>query len=250
MLILSRSRNETSFDTELAETLATRFNVKVLSIPFLYDVRSFGPVVRRLQEQNDIELFLVPFPVRATKSLCAFLELSDPVCVDTRSQDIESILNAAEALLANRTDLNRNGLPSQGAPGVERLDEMSVRRWYPLIDKTECIGCLECVNFCLFGVYTIGQNEQPLVDQPDACRNGCPACSRICPGAAILFPMHETPDIAGDSPAEEVRSRQNANTADSERSRHTLKTDIAETKIPDKDELDSLVDEVDNISFE
>jgi ferredoxin len=36
-----------------------------------------------------------------------------------------------------------------------------------------------------------------LVEQPDNCRKGCPACSRVCPQQAIIFPQHKTPAIAG-----------------------------------------------------
>src|SRR5690606_21175948 len=36
-----------------------------------------------------------------------------------------------------------------------------------------------------------------LVEQPDNCRKGCPACSRVCPENAIIFPQHKTPAIAG-----------------------------------------------------
>jgi ferredoxin len=36
-----------------------------------------------------------------------------------------------------------------------------------------------------------------LVEQPDNCRKGCPACSRVCPENAIIFPQHKAPAIAG-----------------------------------------------------
>ena len=36
-----------------------------------------------------------------------------------------------------------------------------------------------------------------LVEQPDNCRKGCPACSRVCPANAIIFPQHKAPAIAG-----------------------------------------------------
>jgi ferredoxin len=62
---------------------------------------------------------------------------------------------------------------------------------------------MECVDFCLFGVYGLDPTETILVEQPDLCRKGCPACSRICPENAILFPQHKTPAIAGDPDAPE-----------------------------------------------
>jgi len=60
---------------------------------------------------------------------------------------------------------------------------------------------MECIDFCLFGVYGVDRVETILVEQPDNCRKGCPACSRVCPENAIIFPQHKTPAIAG-APAE------------------------------------------------
>lgn len=71
------------------------------------------------------------------------------------------------------------------------------RRWYPVIDYSRCTNCMECIDFCLFGVYGVDKAETILVEQPDNCRKGCPACSRVCPENAIIFPQHKTPAIAG-----------------------------------------------------
>ena len=71
------------------------------------------------------------------------------------------------------------------------------RRWYPVIDYARCTNCMECVDFCLFGVYGVDDAGAVLVEQQDSCKKGCPACSRVCPANAILFPGHKTPAIAG-----------------------------------------------------
>ena len=83
------------------------------------------------------------------------------------------------------------------SPAANRVDESTVRRWYPVIDYSRCTNCLECLDFCLFGVYGISAAEAILVEQPDNCRKGCPACSRVCPENAIIFPQHKSPAIAG-----------------------------------------------------
>ena len=86
--------------------------------------------------------------------------------------------------------------PANGAaPTV--VSEDAARRWYPVIDFSRCTNCLECIDFCLFGVYGLDGQETILVEQPDNCRKGCPACSRVCPENAIIFPEHKTPTIAG-----------------------------------------------------
>lgn len=88
---------------------------------------------------------------------------------------------------------NGNGKPVE----VIRIEENGGRRWYPVIDYSRCTNCMECIDFCLFGVYGVDKAETILVEQADNCRKGCPACSRVCPENAIMFPQHKTPAIAG-----------------------------------------------------
>jgi NAD-dependent dihydropyrimidine dehydrogenase PreA subunit len=71
------------------------------------------------------------------------------------------------------------------------------RRWYPVIDYNRCTNCLECLDFCLFGVYGVDSLERIVVENQDQCKKGCPACSRVCPQQAIMFPEYKTAAIAG-----------------------------------------------------
>lgn len=79
----------------------------------------------------------------------------------------------------------------------ELLPEDTRRRWYPVIDYARCTNCMECIDFCLFGVYGVDALDRILVEEQDNCKKGCPACSRVCPENAIIFPHHKTPAIAG-----------------------------------------------------
>ncbi|MCP4782331.1 MAG: ferredoxin family protein [Fuerstiella sp.] len=79
----------------------------------------------------------------------------------------------------------------------EALPEDTRRRWYPVIDYSRCTNCMECIDFCLFGVYGVNALDRILVEEQDNCKKGCPACSRVCPENAIIFPQHKTPVIAG-----------------------------------------------------
>ncbi len=88
---------------------------------------------------------------------------------------------------------------SDATPSVRRVEDEADRRWYPVIDYSRCTNCMECIDFCLFGVYGVDRVETILVEQPDNCRKGCPACSRVCPENAIIFPQHKTPAIAGSA---------------------------------------------------
>jgi NAD-dependent dihydropyrimidine dehydrogenase PreA subunit len=98
-----------------------------------------------------------------------------------------------------RVPTDENGTRSVPLTQITRIDEESGRRWYPVIDYSRCTNCMECIDFCLFGVYGVDKVETILVEQPDNCRKGCPACSRVCPENAIIFPQHKTPTIAGAS---------------------------------------------------
>ncbi len=80
---------------------------------------------------------------------------------------------------------------------VPANSEVVRRRWYPVIDYSRCTNCMECIDFCLFGVYGLDPLGSILVEQQDSCKKGCPACSRVCPANAIVFPGHKTPAIAG-----------------------------------------------------
>ncbi|MBL9083793.1 MAG: ferredoxin family protein [Planctomycetales bacterium] len=91
-----------------------------------------------------------------------------------------------------------NEAPADATPAAPTIiAEESNRRWYPVIDYARCTNCMECIDFCLFGVYGVDKVDTILVEQPDNCRKGCPACSRVCPENAIIFPQHKTPAIAG-----------------------------------------------------
>jgi NAD-dependent dihydropyrimidine dehydrogenase PreA subunit len=79
----------------------------------------------------------------------------------------------------------------------EQLLKQPDRRWYPVIDYSRCTNCMECLDFCLFGVYGADSLDRLIVENQDNCKKGCPACSRVCPEQAIMFPDYKTPAIAG-----------------------------------------------------
>lgn len=87
--------------------------------------------------------------------------------------------------------------PAQQAFTPEALLAPAGRRWYPVIDYSRCTNCLECLDFCLFGVYGVDSIERILVENQDQCKKGCPACSRVCPQQAIIFPEYKSAAIAG-----------------------------------------------------
>ncbi|MCA9190346.1 MAG: ferredoxin family protein [Planctomycetales bacterium] len=103
---------------------------------------------------------------------------------------------------ANNLEGNKLGgvevnIPEMDHSVAQIYSENGGRRWYPVIDYSRCTNCMECIDFCLFGVYGVDSTDTILVEQADNCRKGCPACSRVCPQNAIIFPQHKTPAIAG-----------------------------------------------------
>ena len=57
---------------------------------------------------------------------------------------------------------------------------------------------MQCLSFCLFGVYGLDQNQRIQAQNHDNCKTNCPACSRVCPEAAIMFPKYQAGPINGD----------------------------------------------------
>jgi Pyruvate/2-oxoacid:ferredoxin oxidoreductase delta subunit len=70
--------------------------------------------------------------------------------------------------------------------------------WFPVIDYDRCTNCMQCLSFCLFGVYGVDSERKLQVQNQDNCKTNCPACSRVCPEAAIMFPKYKAGPINGD----------------------------------------------------
>lgn len=70
--------------------------------------------------------------------------------------------------------------------------------WFPVIDYDRCRNCKQCLNFCLFGVYALSDEGRVEVQKPAGCKTNCPACARMCPQKAIIFPKYADPHINGD----------------------------------------------------
>ena len=87
--------------------------------------------------------------------------------------------------------------------------------WFPVIDYDRCTNCMQCLSFCLFGVYGVDDGKKIQVQNNDQCKTNCPACSRVCPEAAILFPKYKAGPINGDL------------VSDSDLNREKMKIDIS-----------------------
>lgn len=70
--------------------------------------------------------------------------------------------------------------------------------WFPVIDYDRCTNCMQCLSFCLFDVYSVSPQGKIQVQNQSKCKTDCPACSRVCPEVAILFPKYRHGPINGD----------------------------------------------------
>jgi Pyruvate/2-oxoacid:ferredoxin oxidoreductase delta subunit len=109
---------------------------------------------------------------------------------------------AVEKLSAARSEL---GAPQTG----------TWKPWFPVIDYDRCTNCMQCLSFCLFGVYGVDDQKRIQVQNQDNCKTNCPACSRVCPEAAIMFPKYKAGPINGDV------------VSDSDLNREKMKIDIS-----------------------
>ncbi|HEX8914834.1 MAG TPA: ferredoxin family protein [Humisphaera sp.] len=79
--------------------------------------------------------------------------------------------------------------------------------WFPVIDYNRCTNCMQCLSFCLFDVYGAPGGKIG-VQNPANCKTDCPACSRVCPEVAILFPKYKAGPINGDEVREQDVARE------------------------------------------
>ena len=144
--------------------------------------------------------------------------------------------SCAEALL------DAAGLPpaSAGARDVpaSEIDTPVEPRWYPVIDYDRCSGCRKCFDFCFFDVFSF-TDGLPRAVNPDNCKPGCPACARICPSGAIMFPHCPDEAVAG-APGAEVSRETGPADALYERARCAIDAGPG-------DDLDDLIDQLDRL---
>ena len=56
---------------------------------------------------------------------------------------------------------------------------------------------MQCLNFCLFGVFEPTEDGKVVVKNPRNCKTNCPACARVCSEVAIIFPKFADDPING-----------------------------------------------------
>jgi len=107
--------------------------------------------------------------------------------LDMRTSDAESILEHF-APVASTNEKRPTDMHSPHEAANTEAPPDSWVPWFPVIDYSRCSNCRQCLSFCLFGVYETTEDGTVVVANPSNCKNNCPACARICPEIAIMFP--------------------------------------------------------------
>ncbi|MBI4264573.1 MAG: ferredoxin family protein [Acidobacteria bacterium] len=97
--------------------------------------------------------------------------------------------NGPSALLATLDRAREQGGRPQGG---------AWKPWFPVIDYQRCTNCMQCLSFCLFDVYGVSADKTIEVRNQSNCKTDCPACSRVCPEVAIMFPKYRHGPINGE----------------------------------------------------
>jgi Pyruvate/2-oxoacid:ferredoxin oxidoreductase delta subunit len=111
---------------------------------------------------------------------------------DITDLDVPAVVELVETTRGSRT---------MNQPGVWKP-------WFPVIDYSRCTNCMQCLSFCLFDVYGVSGEGKIQVQNNDNCKTNCPACSRVCPEVAIMFPKYQAGPINGDEVNSEDQRRE------------------------------------------
>jgi len=152
---------------------------------------------------SDVVLACQPRAVRALLG-----NTGNARCIDLRT---ESLADIFAALSLTPVDV------PVSEPVYDKLDS-DWTPWFPVIDAERCTHCRKCVDFCMFGVYAV-EAEKVRVIKPESCKTDCPACARICPQNAIIFPKSDEERLNG-SLAEPVKPSDSDNISLRERLKH------------------------------
>jgi len=158
--------------------------------------------------------------------------------LNLKAENIYDIRNSEVVDLVSTFDINSKTENLVDADIINEVNNLSDNNgsdaWYPVLDKSKCTNCGKCHDFCLFGVYTI-EDKIVKVVQPQNCKNNCPACARICPSSAIIFPKYDKSPINGGTELEEVFSKDDMEEAYQKRLEYRLKQNRSRFSLLKKD---------------
>ena len=114
------------------------------------------------------------------------------------ADDTEGAVKVRMHDISNRDIASVTALVEEERAAAGAVQHGAWKPWFPVIDYDRCTNCMQCLSFCLFGVYGVDGESHIQVQNNDNCKTNCPACSRVCPEAAIMFPKYKAGPINGD----------------------------------------------------
>jgi len=165
------------------------------------------PVLKKMADAGDITL--VACHPRAVKWLFhaggAPLPDAGAVILDMREATAAAVIQALPPGAAGGRD------PADRFASISsRLESPpdGWKPWFPVIDHDRCTNCGKCLTFCLFDVFGVDERKNIFVKNEAGCKTDCPACARVCPEVAIMFPKYGKGPINGDAVREEDMQRE------------------------------------------
>ena len=185
------------FEDGVSSALAAK-GFRALLIPHVYHLAPSHPAVEKVGESGDhlvVASWLPARPAEWALRAHGVAENRALRCFDMHvGESVEDCVAQLEAAAEG----------DAVAGGADEIADEAPARWYPVLDYSRCVNCKQCLEFCMFGVYTI-EDEKVVATQPDNCKPGCPACARVCPKGAVMFPHYtKDPAIAGAAGATAV----------------------------------------------
>jgi NAD-dependent dihydropyrimidine dehydrogenase PreA subunit len=116
-------------------------------------------------------------------------------------------LSAAEIL--KKLKVPDSGKSRKVVSGKNKTDKNAWIPWFPVIEYGRCVNCKQCLSFCLFGVYELDKKGKVVVAKPENCKTNCPACAKVCPKSAIIFPKYGESPVNGDEVDENAAATKN-----------------------------------------
>jgi NAD-dependent dihydropyrimidine dehydrogenase PreA subunit len=187
--------------TDVAAELARREDVELTIVDDLCSL------VMDDDYQFNADHVVACFP-RAVRWLLArnpdAIPLSEDAIHDLRSSSAKEIMSELGSALKSQ--------PRDTASNVAGCVPKN-NGWFPVLDYDRCNHCAQCLSFCLFEVFSRNDDGKIIVENPENCKDNCPACARICPEIAIVFPKAPEGPINGDEIRDELMEREKARIA-------------------------------------
>jgi Pyruvate/2-oxoacid:ferredoxin oxidoreductase delta subunit len=196
-LIISRSNDgderKGAVENALLEMCASGGGLQVLIVPNLYHLHSESDVWKSLRDISCEMVFVTWIHPRPVESILESHSLKHRLLLNL---GVYGSGEACYTALAEELHLTE----ASDAGSISEIIEQVSERWYPVLDKSRCTNCGHCLQFCIFDVYEVDGDDGVTAAKPDNCKPGCPACSRICPESAIIFPYYRRDDAISGAP--------------------------------------------------